>query len=159
MKATFLRFMVASTIALGALFTMPSCDDDDDTFDDDEMFTISGNASGSQVVPSVTGTGTGTITGTYNSNTRVMNYTSTWTGLSGAPTSASLYNGVSGSSGVAVGTPWTLATPVGASGTYTGSMTLTAEQADQLRNGNWYYSYGTTANPGGEIRGQISITD
>lgn len=61
-----------------------SCDDKDDSPAQQANYTFSGNASGSQVVPSVAGTGTGTITGTYNPNTRVLNYTNTWSGLTGA---------------------------------------------------------------------------
>ena len=160
MKKRFLSLAAAASMALSALVFLPACDDDDDdNFDNDNMFTLSGNASGSQMVPAVTGTGTGTFSGTYNSSTRVMNYTSTWSGLTGAPTSGSLYYGASGVSGTAVGTPWTFTAPVGTSGTFTGSMTLTPEQASQLTAGNWYYSYGTAANTGGEIRGQISVTD
>lgn len=158
MKKRFLRFAAAASIALIALVSLPSCDKDDDD-DNDNSFTLSGNGGGSQVVPSVTGTGSGTITGTYNSNTRVMSYTSTWTGLSGAPTNAGFYTGASGASGMSVGSPWTLTTPVGASGTYSGTMTLTEAQETQLRNGNWYYSYGTAANPGGEVRGQVTATN
>jgi hypothetical protein len=40
----------------------------------------------------------------------------------------------------------------------TGTMTLTADQATQLINGNWYYTIGTAANPNGEIRGQITAS-
>src|ERR1700754_2074006 len=101
MKKKFLRFAAAASIALVALVSFPSCDKDDDD-NNDNTFTISGNASGSQVVPSVAATGSGTITGTYNSDTRMMNYTSTWTGLSGAPNSAGLYYGATGASGTAV---------------------------------------------------------
>jgi hypothetical protein len=37
-------------------------------------------------------------------------------------------------------------------------MTLTDAQATNLTNGGWYYSYGTAANPTGEVRGQITAT-
>ncbi|SJZ87236.1 CHRD domain-containing protein [Sediminibacterium ginsengisoli] len=87
-----------------------------------------------------------------------MNYTTSWNGLSGAPTSGGFYNGASGSAGTAVSPAWTMGTGWTGTGTTTGSMTLTSDQATQLRNGNWYYSMGTAANTGGEIRGQMTAT-
>jgi hypothetical protein len=151
--------MMSLVILFGALaFGVSSCDKDDDDNDNNRSYTVSGNANGTQMVPSVTGNGTGTITGTYDPNTRMMTYTSAWTGLSGAPTSAGFYNGASGVSGTAVGTPWALGTGLTGTGNFSGSMTLTSEQADQLTAGNWYYSYSTAGNTGGEVRGQITAT-
>jgi hypothetical protein len=36
-----------------------------------------------------------------------------------------------------------------------GKATLTPEQAKDLADGKWYFNLHTSANPGGEIRGQI----
>jgi hypothetical protein len=133
------------------------CDKDND--DDDNMnrtYSISGNASGDQMVPAVTGAGTGTINGTYNASTRQLNYTSNWNGLTGAPVAGSFYYGASGVSGTTVSTPWIIANDATATGSTTGTITLTPEEAAQLLAGNWYYAYSTTANPTGEIRGQIT---
>jgi hypothetical protein len=137
---------------------MVACDDDDEGKTNNSNYTISGDASGSQMVPSVSGTGTGTISGTYNPSTRQLQYTSNWNGLTGAPTSGGFYSGAAGSAGSAVGTPWTFASGSTGTGSTSGTMTLTDEQAQQFTNGNWYYSYGTSANPGGEVRGQITAT-
>jgi hypothetical protein len=123
-----------------------------------QPYTLSGNANGSQVVPSNTGTGTGTITGNYNPTTGTLSYTSTWTGLSGAPTSGGFYSGAAGTAGMAIGSPFSLGTTPGNSGSTSGTMTLTSDQANQLIAGNWYYSYSTSIYPGGEVRGQISVT-
>ncbi|RYD54164.1 MAG: CHRD domain-containing protein [Sphingobacteriales bacterium] len=153
-KNKFMAMLVAGSICVGG-FT--SCDDDDDATLMDN-YTISGNAAGSQMVPAVTGTGTGTITGTYNPNNRVLTYNTTWSGLTGAPTGGGFYNGATGVSGTAVGTPWTFDATATGTGSRTGTMTLTEAQATQLTSGNWYYGYGTTANGGGEIRGQITAT-
>jgi hypothetical protein len=109
-------------------------------------------------VPAVSGTGTGTITGTYDPNTQLFTYTTNWNGLTGAPTSGGFYSGASGTTGTAVGTPWTFASGTTGTGTQSGTMTLTSAQAAQLTSGGWYYSYGTTAHPGGEVRGQITAT-
>lgn len=143
-----------SVVALG----VAGCDKDDDDDNNQRMYTISGNASGSQMVPSVIGNGTGTISGTYDPNTRMLTYNSGWSNLSSAPTSGRFYNGASGASGTAVGDSWSMGTGLTGTGNYSGSMTLTSEQASQLTNGNWYYSYGTTGNPNGEVRGQMTAT-
>src|SRR3982751_2028424 len=104
---------VASAVLLTA-FTITSCDKNDNSDNSNSnMYSISGNASGSQVVPAVSGNGSGAITGTYNANTGVFNYTNTWTGLSGAPTSGGFYSGASGTSGTAVGSPWSMGTNLG----------------------------------------------
>ncbi|PWT96069.1 MAG: hypothetical protein C5B52_16495 [Bacteroidetes bacterium] len=122
------------------------------------MYTISGNANGAQMVPSVTGNGTGKITGTYNPNNGTLTYTTTWDSLSGGPTSGGFYNGASGVAGTAVGTPWAMGSNLTGTGSFSGTMNLTPAQAQDLKNGNWYYSMGTATNPGGEIRGQMTAT-
>ena len=147
--------ITAMVMASAVLFT--SCDKDDD---DTPMrtYAISGNASGSQVVPAVAGTGTGTIVGTYNPNNHMLTYTTTWTGLTGAPTAGSFYSGASGANGTAVGTGWTFDPASTGTGTMAGTMTLTDAQAAELTAGGWYYTYSTAANPTGEVRGQIVAT-
>src|SRR4051812_30068564 len=82
---------------LASSLTMQYCKSKNDPAPvNNKPYTISGNANGSQVVPAVTGDGTGTMTGTYNPATHKLEYTSTWSGLSGAPTSGGFYNGASG---------------------------------------------------------------
>jgi hypothetical protein len=134
-----------------------ACDKDDDN-DRNNMYTISGNANGANMVPSVAGTGTAGITGTYNGDTRVLTYTTNWNGLTGAPTTGGFYNGAVGQNGTAMGSPWTYGTNPTATGSTTGQMTLSADQATQMTGGNWYYSMGTATNSGGEVRGQITAT-
>lgn len=157
MKRIRISVMAAfAAMAIGTGFTGCSKDDDDNRAG--VNYTISGNASGSQMVPSVAGNGTGNITGTYNSSTGVMNYTTTWNGLSGAPNSGGFYTGASGTSGVAMGSPWTWGTGLTGTGTTSGSVTLSSAQASQLTSGNMYYSMGTASNTGGEVRGQMTAT-
>ena len=158
MKTVNLRkMMVVGSMALCSTFMLASCDKDEDVNNNNGTnYTISGNANGTQVVPSVSGSGTGTVTGTYNTNTRILTYTSTWTGLSGAPTTAGFYSGASGTAGAAAGSSWALGSGLSGTGTFSGTTTLTADQQAQLLAGNMYYTYGTTANPNGEVRGQIS---
>lgn|SRR5688572_2057078 len=147
--------MLMTVLTLGIIAF--SCDDDDDSANK-KNYTISGNASGSQMVPAVTGTGTGTIAGTYNPNNRILDYTNTWSGLSGPPTGGGFYNGTSGTNGVSIGSPWTFDATATTTGSHTGSIKLTPAQEEQLLDGDWYYVYNTAVNSTGEIRGQMSAT-
>jgi len=150
--------MTMSAVFVSLLVMATSCDkSSDNTVTDNRPYTISGNASGNQVIPPVAGASSATITGTYNPANNELNYTSNWTGLSGMPSIAGLYIGAAGAGGVAVGTPWTLSSD-GGTGTITDKVTLTNDQAMQLLKGNMYYTYGTALNPSGEVRGQISVT-
>jgi hypothetical protein len=152
----FKKTIVLSSVIICSAITLSSCNKDDDNPVNNNPYTISGNATGAQVVPSVSGSGTATINGTFDPTTRVLNYNTTWTNLSGSPTSAGFYTGASGANGTGAGDQWTLGSGLTGTGTFTSTMTLTADQASQLTSGNWYYSYGTTANPSGEVRGQIT---
>ena len=120
------------------------------------MYSISGNGSGSQTVPtSSNNNGTGTMTGNYNSSTKVMTYTSTWTNLTSAPIAGGLYTGAVGIVGTSI-SAWSFGSGGAASGSFSGSVTLTADQEAQLFAGKCYYLLSTTANVSGEIRGQIT---
>ena len=152
--------MALTVVALSGLAF--SCNDDNNNDPGPAMrnnYRISGNAAGSQVVPSVTTDATGTITGTYNPNTKVLTYTNTWTNLSGAPTGGGFYNGAMGVNGTMVGSAWTYGGTATGTGTNSGTMTLTAAQEEQLMAGNWYYGYTTATNTNGEVRGQITATE
>jgi hypothetical protein len=151
------KWIVLWAVAFSTV-AMTGCEDYDD-LGDNRSYTISGDASGSQMTPSVAASGTGTISGTYDSNTKVLTYTSNWSGLSGPPIAGGFYDGASGAVGVAVGAPWPFDPGMSATGSLSGTMTLTTSQANQLTSGNWYYSYGTAANTTGEIRGQISAEE
>lgn len=146
-----------SAIVVSAMLLV-SCKKDKNNNNNPSSYTISGNASGSQMVPSVSGNGTATIAGTYDPNTKVLTYTTNWTGLSGAPTSAGFYSGASGTNGTLVGSNWSLGSGLSSTGTFSGQTTLTADQATQLTSGNWYYVLNTAANANGEVRGQITAT-
>lgn len=158
MKAMNLKSILLGTLVFGSV-AFTACSKDDDTKNNnDKMYTVSGTSNGSQVVPSASGSGTGTIAGTYNANTNVLTYTSTWTGLTGAPTSAAFYSGASGANGTMVGSNWSLGSGLTGTGTFTGTVTLTDAQEAQLLAGGMYYTYNTAAHPNGEIRGQITTT-
>ena len=154
---------VLAFAVLIAILAVMSCKDDDNNNDTTNMapYTISGNASGSQAVPVVPGNGAGTISGSYDPSTRVLNYTTTWTGLSGRPISGGFYAGAPGtvdSTSALVGSRWTFDSTATATGTLTGKLTLTPDQQTALSAGSWFYSFATKAHPTGEVRGQITAT-
>jgi hypothetical protein len=150
-------FLVASVVVVSALI-LASCKKDKNSDNNAKPYAISGNASGSQMVPAVSGNGSATITGTYDPNTKMLTYTTNWTGLSGAPTSGGFYSGASGTNGSLIGSTWSLGTGLSSTGSFSAQTTLTADQATQLTSGNWYYTLGTASNTNGEVRGQITAT-
>lgn len=150
--------LCTAILVMGSMLVGTSCskDDDNNTPAPKVDYTLSGTASGSQEVPAVTTGGSGTVTGSYNSSTNLLNYTVTWTGLSGPATLMHFHGPASAgaNAGVALGiTGFTSA----ASGSYTGSATLNDTQEADLLAGKWYYNVHTTANGGGEIRAQVVV--
>jgi len=152
-KKMSLAAAVITIIAIGS-----GCSKKSDTPTPKANYTVSGNASGAQEVPPVSNTATGSIAGTFNPNNNQFIFTTTWVGLSGAPVSGGFYNGATGTNGTLSGDLWVFPAGVTGSGSLTDTLTLTSDQATQLTSGSLYYSYGTTLNPTGEIRGQITAT-
>jgi hypothetical protein len=150
------KFLAFPSLVAMSILIMTSCNKSDSTTTTSANYAVSGSGSGSQVVPSVSGSGTSTITGTYNSGTRVLNYNTTWTGLTGAATSSAFYSGNSGTNGTLISS--VAITTAGSTGASVGSITLTDLQAQALLNGSMYYTVGTSAHANGEVRGQIVAT-
>lgn len=147
-------FLAVTILASALLFT--SCEKDN-VDDDDDTFTVSGNASGSQEVPSVATTGSATLTGTYNSDNNQLDYTINWSGLSGAATVAHFHGPAA--AGVSAGPLVDIIITVnGVSGTATASTTLTPDVESYLLTGTLYYNIHTAAHVDGEIRGQVTAT-
>lgn len=149
-----LRFFSLFFIS-AAFLAITSCNKNDNNNNTSSgMYTVSGNASGSQMSPAISGSGTGTLTGTYNANTNVLTYNMAWANLSGAASSTAFYSGALGTNGTLVGN--TTITTTGSTGASVGTITLTDAQETALLNGNLYYVVGTSAHASGEIRGQIT---
>ena len=133
-----------------------SCNKDDDE-PESNKYNVTGNASGAQEIPAVVSSGTGTLTATYDADMNTLDYTITWTGLSGTVNNMHFHGPADPtiSAGVQIGiTGW----PSTASGSVTGSASLDETQEADLLAGKWYYNIHTTFKGSGEIRGNMTAT-
>jgi hypothetical protein len=107
--------------------------------------------SGTEVVPPTTSKGTGTADVTFDTGSKKLAWTVTFSGLTG-PAIAAHFHGPADhgqNAGVAVPIP-------GTESPLKGSATLTDVQAADLAAGKWYVNVHTNANKGGEIRGWLA---
>jgi hypothetical protein len=106
----------------------------------------------SQEVPPNASQGTGTVVTTLDKSTRTLKWTVTYSGLSGPVTAGHFHGPAAAGSNAGVVLPFTgsLASPI------QGTATLTEAQMNDLVAGKWYANLHTAANPGGEIRGQVT---
>jgi len=106
----------------------------------------------SSEVPAKDSSGTGTLTATLDTDTNEFTYHIEFSGLTG-PVVAAHFHGPA-----AEGTNAKPQLPIKISpitSPIEGKATLTPEQAKDITDGKWYFNLHTSANPGGEIRGQI----
>ncbi len=106
---------------------------------------------GASVVPPSASSGTGAADITFDTATKTLSWKLTYSGLSGPPTMAHFHGPAEPgkNAGVVVTIP---KVDSGAEG----SATLTDAQAADLLAGKYYVNVHTNANPGGEIRGQVT---
>jgi CHRD domain-containing protein len=107
---------------------------------------------GKSEVPPTTSAGKGTADIDYDAATKKLTWKVTYSGLTG-PATAGHFHGpaeVGKNAGVAVAIPNIATSPA------EGSATLTDAQAADLMAGKYYVNVHTAANPGGEIRGQVT---
>jgi CHRD domain len=106
----------------------------------------------SSEVPPRDSSGTGTVTATLDTDTNVFKYHVEFGGLTGPVVAAHFHGpaveGANAKPQLPIKTS-SIASPI------EGETTLTAEQAKDLVDGKWYFNLHTSANPGGEVRGQI----
>src|ERR1700678_2278662 len=107
---------------------------------------------GSTEVPPNTTTGTGSVTATFDPGSKELTWTGTYSGLTGPATAAHFHGPAEAgkNAGVAIAIPNATSSPID------GSATLTDAQAADLTAGKYYVNIHTAANPGGEIRGQVT---
>ena len=155
------RALVASAVLMAAVVvsaTALACGSDNNTLLPTTVtFSTTMNGAGENPVKNVAGVGTATIVksaGTYT-------YTITFSGLTGPLQAAHIHGPATAGVNANVIVPFTTA-GAGTSGTLTGTFsstttaTISNDSLDVLmRTGNAYVNLHTTANPGGEIRGQL----
>jgi len=115
---------------------------------------LSAKLSGASEVPPNASTGSGTVQASLDKQTNVLKWTVTYAGLSG-PVKAGHFHGpaaAGANAGVAQGFSGSMDSPI------QGMATLTAAQVADVLAGKWYVNLHTAANPGGEIRGQLTPT-
>ncbi|MDA9503567.1 CHRD domain-containing protein [Bradyrhizobium sp. CCBAU 11386] len=107
---------------------------------------------GKSEVPATTTSGTGTAALDYDAASKKLSWKVTYSGLSGPVTAAHFHGPAEAgkNAGVSVAIPNAASSPV------EGSATLTDAQAADLLAGKLYVNIHTAANPGGEIRGQVT---
>ena len=117
-----------------------------------EVVNYHADLKGTAEVPPTTSPGTGTLDATYDTATKLLSYTATYQGLTGAATAAHYHGPADPTVAVGVVLPVT--------GGFTSPMkataTLTDAQAADFQAGKWYFNIHTAANPGGEIRGMVT---
>ena len=108
--------------------------------------------SGAAEVPPTTSAGKGSADIDYDAATKKLSWKLTYSGLSGPATAAHFHGPAQPdkNAGVALAIPNATSSPV------EGSATLTEAQASDLLAGSYYVNIHTAANPGGEIRGQVT---
>jgi len=136
------KTMIA-TLALGAAIAFSGT-----AFADKMKATLDGKSE----VPPNASAGTGTAELDYDPASKKLSWKLTYSGLSGAATAAHFHGPAEAgkNAGVAVAIPNATSSPA------EGSATLTDAQAADLVAGKYYVNVHTAANPGGEIRGQVT---
>jgi hypothetical protein len=104
-------------------------------------------------VPVNASTGTGQVDAVLNKDTNLFRWKVNYSGLTGPATAAHFHGpaAVGANAGVALGWPAPVSSPM------EGSATLTPAQVSDLMAGRWYANVHTAANPGGEVRGQMTV--
>ncbi len=117
-----------------------------------QVLNLGATLSGAAEVPPNASAGMGQLQAEFDKASRALRYTLRYSGLSG-PVKAGHFHGpaeAGKNAGVALGINNAGDSPV------QGSAVLTPEQAADLLAGKWYINLHTAANPGGELRGQVT---
>jgi len=142
-EKTMSKKTMLATVAIAAAFAFAG-----PALADKMKATLDGKAE----VPAVTSAAKGTADLDYDAASKKLSWKVTYSGLSGPATAAHFHGPAEAgkNAGVAVAIPNATASPV------EGSATLTDAQAADLMAGKYYINIHTAANPGGEIRGQVT---
>lgn len=135
--------IMLATLALGATIAFAG-----PAFAEKMKATLDGKAE----VPPNTSAATGTADLDYDAASKKLSWKVTYSGLSGPATAAHFHGPAAAGANAGVKVP--IANPT--TSPVEGSATLNDEQAADLMAGKYYVNIHTAANPGGEIRGQVT---
>jgi len=113
-----------------------------------ETVNLKASLNGAAEVPPNLSKGTASVAATYDTASRKLAWKGTVSGLSGNPTAAHFHGPAEPGKNAGVAIPITSIS--------SGEATLTDAQAADLLAGMWYVNIHTSANPAGEIRGQVT---
>lgn len=121
--------------------------------DQSNVVAFSTQLRGANEVPANASQGTGSVDAVLNKNTNLLRWKVNFSGLSGPATAAHFHGPAPVGANAGVVLPWTgpITSPL------EGSATLTSVQVNDLLAGRWYANIHTAANPGGEVRGQMTV--
>jgi len=105
---------------------------------------------GGSEVPATASHGEGEVTATFDPATKRLSWSGRYSGLTGPVTAAHFHGPAKAGENAGVLVPVTAA-----SSPFTGEATLDDAKAADLAAGKLYFNLHTTANPKGEIRGQL----
>ena len=134
---------ILATLALGAAIAFAG-----PAFAEKMKATLDGKSE----VPANTSAATGTADIDYDAASKKLSWKVTYSGLSGPATAAHFHGPAEAGKNAGVAVPIANI----ASSPAEGSATLTDAQAADLAAGKYYVNIHTAANPGGEIRGQVT---
>lgn len=116
-----------------------------------EIVKLQAELKGSNEVPPNTSSGSGKAEATFDTDTRFLTYTVSYSGLSGPALGAHFHGPGEAGKNAGIALPFkSTESPI------QGTATLTDAQAADLLAGKWYANIHTAANPGGELRGQMA---
>jgi CHRD domain-containing protein len=116
-----------------------------------ELVKLHAELKGSNEVPPNSSSGSGTAEATLDTDTKFLTYTITYSGLTGPAMGAHFHGPSEAGKNAGIVLPFkTVQSPI------QGTATLTDTQAADMLAGKWYTNVHTAANPGGELRGQMT---
>jgi hypothetical protein len=134
-------------IATAALLAGPTCIPPAHA----ETITLRADLKGSNEVPPNASPATGKAEAKYDTETKVLAWTVTYANLTGPALGAHFHGPSEPGKNAGIVLPFkTAQSPI------EGTATLSESQAADLLAGKWYANIHTAANPGGELRGQMT---